>query len=410
MSYPPLLGCTRFHERLHTLVCPKYRGSQPLDGLYPDRWSVFALHQDPLEVSLPLNWNASISALPSLWAPPSEVEEGVTVRIEEAIQDIEGIEKMISTSSEGSSNIRIELENGYDPQLLKDEITTRVEGLNTLPDEVERPAISVPAWQREVISVALAGPLGERELRDMALQIEEDIRALPEVTQAQVEGIRPYELSIEISERTLREFGLTLSEISNIIRRQSLDLSAGSIKTNGGEVLIRTKGQAYVKEDYADLVILSRPDGTRLRLGDIATITDDFDEIPIITKFNGQPALTVEVYRIGDQNAITVAAAVRKYIAEKSVLLPEGITLETWRDRSKTVSARLKTLTDSALQGGNSCFAATGIIPPSLCRLLGLHRDPRELHGECVVDAGTWSHPEHHQLVCLHPGVGHCGR
>ena len=99
----------------------------------------------------------------------------------------------------------------------------------------------------------------------------------------------------------------------------------GSIKTNGGEVLIRTKGQAYVKEDYADLVILSRPDGTRLRLGDIATITDDFDETPIITKFNGQPALTVEVYRIGDQNAITVAAAVRKYIAEKSILLPEGI-------------------------------------------------------------------------------------
>ncbi|MEC7166637.1 MAG: efflux RND transporter permease subunit, partial [SAR324 cluster bacterium] len=236
-------------------------------------------------------------------APPSEVEEGVTVRIEEAIQDIEGIEKMISTSSESSSNIRIELENGYDPQLLKDEITTRVEGLNTLPDEVERPVISVPAWQREVISVALAGPLGERELRDMALQIEEDIRALPEVTQAQVEGIRPYELSIEIPERTLREFGLTLSEISNIIRRQSMNLSAGSIKTNGGEVLIRTKGQAYVKEDYADLVILSRPDGTRLRLGDIATITDDFDEIPMMTTFNGQPALTVEVYRIGDQNA-----------------------------------------------------------------------------------------------------------
>ena len=295
-------------------------------------------------------------------APPSEVEEGVTVRIEEAIQDIEGIEKMISTSSEGSSNIRIELENGYDPQLIKDEITTRVEGLNTLPDEVERPAISIPAWQREVISVALAGPLGERELRDMALQIEEDIRALPEVTQAQVEGIRPYELSIEIPERTLREFGLTLSEISNIIRRQSLDLSAGSIKTNGGEVLIRTKGQAYVKEDYADLVILSRPDGTRLRLGDIATITDDFDETPIITKFNGQPALTVEVYRIGDQNAITVAAAVRKYIAEKSVLLPAGITLETWRDRSKTVSARLKTLTDSALQGGMLVLLLLGLF------------------------------------------------
>ena len=318
----------------------------------------------PLEVFPSIELEQVNIRTPFPGATPAEVEEGVTVRIEEAIQDIEGIKKMISTSSEGSSNIRIELENGYNPQLLKDEITTRVEALNTLPDEVERSVISVPtsAWQREVVSVALAGPLSERELRDMALQIEEDIRALPDVTQAQVEGIRPYELSIEISEQTLREFGLTFSEISNIIRRQSLNLSAGSIKTNGGDVLIRTKGQAYVQKEYEDLVILSRPDGTRLRLGDIATIKDDFDETPIITKFNGQPALTVEVYRIGDQNAITVAAAVRRYIAEKSALLPEGITLETWRDSSKTVSARLQTLTGSALQGGILVLLLLGLF------------------------------------------------
>ena len=318
----------------------------------------------PLEVFPSIELEQVNIRTPFPGATPAEVEEGVTVRIEEAIQDIEGIKKMISTSSEGSSSIRIELENSYNPQLLKDEITTRVEALDTLPDEAERSVISIPtsAWQREVISVALAGPLGERELRDMALQIEEDIRALPDVTQAQVEGIRPYELSIEISEQTLREFGLTFSEISNIIRRQSLNLSAGSIKTNGGDVLIRTKGQAYVQKEYEDLVILSRPDGTRLRLGDIATIKDDFDETPIITKFNGQPALTVEVYRIGDQNAITVAAAVRRYIAEKSALLPEGITLETWRDSSKTVSARLQTLTDSALQGGILVLLLLGLF------------------------------------------------
>ena len=316
----------------------------------------------PLEVFPSIELERVNIRTPFPGATPAEVEEGVTVRIEEAIQDIQGIEKMISTSSEGSSRIQIDLENGYDPQFLKDEITTRVEALNTLPDEVERPVISVPAWQREVISIALAGSLSERELRDMALQIEEDIRALPEVTQAQVEGVRPYELSIEIPEQTLQEFGLTFSEISNIIRRQSLDLSAGSIKTSGGEVLIRTKGQAYIKEDYADLVILSRQDGTRLRLGDIAIIKDEFDETPIITKFNGQPALTIEVYRIGEQNAITVAAAVRRYITEKSALLPEEITLGTWRDRSKTVSARLQTLTDSALQGGILVLLLLGLF------------------------------------------------
>jgi multidrug efflux pump subunit AcrB len=285
-------------------------------------------------------------------ATPAEVEEGVTVRIEEAIQDLEGIKEIVSTSSEGSSRVDVELEKGFDLKQLRDDVATRVEGLTTLPDEAERPAVSIPTFQREVISVVIAGPLTERELRALAMQVEEDLQGLPDVTQVELEGARPYELSIEISERVLREYNLTLSDVSAAIRRQSLDLSAGSIKTGGGEVLIRTKGQAYNQQNFEEMVVLTRNDGTRLLLKDIATIRDDFDETPILTRFNGQPALSIEVYRVGEQSAIGVAEAVKQYIAEKQALLPASVKLDYWRDRSRIVEARLQTLTDSALQGG----------------------------------------------------------
>ncbi len=285
-------------------------------------------------------------------ATPAEVEEGVTIRIEEAIQDLEGIKELTSQSSEGNSRVTAEVESGYDTRRLMEDIKTRVDTLNTLPDEVKKSVVSIPQRRREVISVVLAGDISERELRELGEQVRDDLIGLPNVTQADLEGARPYEISIEISEVTLREYGLTFADVSNAIRRGSLDLSAGSIKTQGGEVLIRTKGQAYQKQDFENIVILTRTDGVRLRLKDIAVIEDGFEETPILTKFNNQSAVMIEVYRVGNQNAIDVAAAVREYIDQKKTQLPETITMTYWRDRSKIVKARLKTLTDSALQGG----------------------------------------------------------
>lgn len=285
-------------------------------------------------------------------ATPAEVEEGVTIRIEESIQDLQGIKEITSQSSEGSSRVTVEVESGYDDRVLLEDIKTRVDALNNLPADADKPNIYIPQSRREVISVVLAGNLTERELRQLGEQVRDDLIDLPNVTQVELEGSRPYEIAIEVSEITLREYGLTFADVANAIRRGSLDLSAGSIKTQGGEVLIRTKGQAYRKEDFENIVILTRNDGVRLKLKDIARIEDGFEETPILTKFNNQPSVMVEVYRVGNQNAIDVADAVKGYIEQKRAQLPEEITITYWRDRSQIVKARLQTLIDNAIQGG----------------------------------------------------------
>ncbi len=285
-------------------------------------------------------------------ATPAEVEEGITIRVEEAIQDLEGIKEITSQSSEGSSLVIAEVESGYETRRLMEDIKTRVDALTTIPDEAEKSVVSIPQRRREVISVVISGDLSERELHQLGEQVRDDLISLPNVTQVELEGVRPYEISIEVSEITLREYGLTFADVSEAIRRGSLDLSAGSIKTQGGEVLIRTKGQAYQREDFENIVIFTRTDGVRLRLKDIATIEDGFEETPILTKFNNQPAVMVEVYRVGQQNAIDVADAVKGYIEKMESQLPENINITYWRDRSRIVKARLNTLTDNAIQGG----------------------------------------------------------
>ncbi len=284
-------------------------------------------------------------------ATPAEVEEGVTIRIEEAIQDLEGIKEITSRSVEGSSRVTVEVDN-HDPRELMEDIKSRVEGLNNLPDEAEKSIFTVPERRREVISVAISGNISERELRQLGEQVRDDLAALPGITQLEMEGARPYELAIEVSEITLREYGLTFSEVATAIRRGSLDLSAGSIKTQGGEVLIRTKGQAYQKAEFENIVISTRPDGTRLLLKDIASINDGFEETPILTKFNGEPAVMIEIYRVGQQSAIDVSDTVKAYIEEFRTQLPEGVSVTVWRDRAKIVKARLNTLLTSAWQGG----------------------------------------------------------
>ncbi|WP_243647319.1 efflux RND transporter permease subunit [Aestuariirhabdus litorea] len=285
-------------------------------------------------------------------ATPAEAEESVTVRIEEAIHDLEGIEKLRSRSVEGRSQVTVEVASGFDSRELMNDIKSRVDAISTLPEDAERPVVATRKRTREVISVVASGDLSEMELRLLGERIRDDLVRLPGISQVELEGVRPYEISIEVDERTLKEFGLTLEQVADRLGNSSLDLSAGNIRARSGEVLVRTKGQAYTQREFEEIVILTRSDGTLLHLSDIATVRDGFDENLIINSFNGKPAVLVEVYRIGDQSAIEVADAVKQYIAETAPTLPEGVDLGFWRDRSKIVKARLKTLTDSALQGG----------------------------------------------------------
>ncbi|MGO2075746.1 MAG: efflux RND transporter permease subunit, partial [Pseudoalteromonas sp.] len=168
----------------------------------------------------------------------------------------------------------------------------------------------------------------------------------------ELSGVRDYEIAIEVSQDVLRQYSLSLSDISSAIGKSSSDISAGNLKTDGGDVLIRSKGQAYRKDEFAQIVVKRQSDGTIIRLGDIANISDDFEETPVRTRFNGKQAAFLDVYRIGPQSAITVADKVKEYIHEQQASLPQGFELSYWDDNSEVVKSRIATLTTNAMQGG----------------------------------------------------------
>jgi multidrug efflux pump subunit AcrB len=285
-------------------------------------------------------------------ATPEDVEQGVTIRIEEAVQDLEGIKQIFSRSSEGSGSVTIEVESGYDPRELLADIKSRVDAINTFPGDAEKPIVALAERKREVIAVTVSSDYGEKETREYAEKVRDQILRLPNVTQVELSGVRDYELAIEVSQDTLRQYSLSLAQISSAIANSSSDISAGNLKTEGGDVLISSKGQAYRKDEFASIVVKNQADGTIIRLGDIATIKDDFEETPVRTRFNGKQAAFIDVYRIGPQSAITVADDVKNYIEEQQATLPRGFKLSYWDDDSELVKSRIATLTSNALQGG----------------------------------------------------------
>ncbi len=319
--------------------------------------------------------------IPYLGAAPQEVEEGVCVKVEEAIQDIEGIKKIRSYSSEGSGTIIIEIETDYDVGTKLDEIKNRVDAISTFPAETEKPIIYEQKIEQEVLWMTVSGDMDERSLKELSKQIREEIITLnpaslegdrpswkkmvmpySRVTQAQVRGDRGYEISIEISESTLREYGLTFSDVVAAVRKSSLDLPAGSIKTDGGEILLRTKGKAYYGPEFEEIVLMTQADGTRLHLRDVATVIDGFQDYNAMLEFDGESALAIQVFRVGDQNALDISRTIRRYIEVRSETLPEGVELNVWFDSSIALKGRLSLMLRNALLGGGLVFLALALF------------------------------------------------
>ncbi|MBR9911831.1 MAG: efflux RND transporter permease subunit [Gammaproteobacteria bacterium] len=285
-------------------------------------------------------------------ATPEDAELGLATRIEEAIKDLQGIKEYSSVSAEGGTAVRIQAEEGYDARLLLDDVKSRVDSINTFPVGAERPVISLAQRRRAAITLTIAGDVSELEMRELGEQLQQDILQLPNVTQADIEGVRDYEVAIELRQDRLREFNLTLSEVAEAISQSSLDLSGGNISALGGDVLIRSKGQAYRRDDFEEIVIKSNPNGTLLRLGDIATVTDGFEEKAVRTRFNGRLAAIVDVFSVGDQSVIEVADKVKAYVEKRRETLSDNIELHYWNDKSVVIKKRINTLASNAIQGG----------------------------------------------------------
>ena len=284
-------------------------------------------------------------------ATPNEVEEGVILHIEESLANLVNIKHITSGAFEGRASVTIEIKKDFDLDKSLNEIKSRVDAISNFSEDVERPVVSTQVRIRENISLVVSGELSERELHEYTTLIRDEVNQLPNITQTAISGLRPYEISINISERVLQRYGLTLANISQAIKASSRDIPAGILKTNAGEIRVRTLGQSYSKADFAKISIIKNTDGTQVRLGDIATIKDDFSEVPLYAMFDDEKSGIIEVYRVGDQSALKISETIKQYIDERNDTLPPNITLSYWKDNAKVVKARLQTLTTSALQG-----------------------------------------------------------
>ncbi|MEE2664145.1 MAG: efflux RND transporter permease subunit [Myxococcota bacterium] len=300
-----------------------------------------------------------------LGAAPEEVEEGVCIRIEEEIQGITGIEKLTSSAAEGACGVTAELLQGYPVDRALSEIKNAVDSITTFPEETEKPIVNYVSSRRTAMQIAVSGNTDERSLKVFGERVRDGISSLPEVTQVDLFNARRYEIAIEVAEETLRRYGLSFDEVVRAVRRGSLDRPGGSIKTRAGEVLLRTKGQAYSAPEFERIVVRTREDGTRLLLGEIANVVDGFEEDERYATFDGNPAVTVKVDRVGEQSVLEVVEATNQYLIEMQARLPEGIELTVWRDSSQGLRDRLSLM----FRNGATGFVLVFIVLALFLRL-----------------------------------------
>ena len=301
-------------------------------------------------------------SVPYPGAGPEEVEEGIILKIEDNLTGVDGIKQIKSTAAEGSGTVMVEVSEGMDPDKLLQDVKSEVDRITTFPLDAEKPIISKVLNRREVISVVVYGDLPERSLREQAERVQDELLTLPQITQVDLGGVRPYEISIEIAEEDLRRYQLTLEAVAGRIRKASLDLPGGTVRTEGGEILLRTKEKRYFGPEYADIVILTRADGTQVRLRDIASVKDTFRETDTFATFDGKPAAMVKVYRVGEQKPTEISLLVDAYVKEKQGQLPPDLHIATWNDTSELLESRMNLLMKNAGFGLVLVFLVLGLF------------------------------------------------
>ncbi|MGD9369350.1 MAG: efflux RND transporter permease subunit, partial [Desulfobacteraceae bacterium] len=261
-------------------------------------------------------------------ASPEEVERGIILAIEEAVQDIKGIKEFSATASEGSGSVTVEVLEGEDAQQVGQDIKNEVDRITSLPEEAEEPRVTVAKRKRYVVSLALFGNQSQWVLREMAEIIRDRLLLDPEITQVDFSGVRDYEISIEIPQSRLRSYNLTLSAVAQTLRQAAVEMPGGAIKTEAGDVLVRVKERRDYADEFGRIPVITANDGTQVLLEEIAVIRDGFEETDMYATFNGQPAVMLEVYRVGDQTPTSVSAAVHRKIKEIKQILPQGLNIE----------------------------------------------------------------------------------
>ena len=284
-------------------------------------------------------------------ASPSDIEKSICVRVEERLEGLEGIKKITSTASENLAVISVEIIPEQVVEDMLDKVKAQVDAINTFPDDIEKPTVQQIIAVSEVITIAVDGNLDEDNLINLTEIIKDEIDALPGITYTTLVGKKNREIEIEISENTLRKYGLSLEQISRSINSWSIDLPSGSIESSNGEILIRAKNQGYSIDDFNAIPVITDEVGSVVRLGDISDIHDDFVSNEYELQFNGNDAKLIRVFRVGDQNALDISKSVRDYIDKKIPYLPPGIHITPWNDEALLLQGRIDLLLDNARYG-----------------------------------------------------------
>jgi len=330
-------------------------------------------------------------------ATPEEVEDGIILPVEDAIADVDGIKRVTATAMESMGAVTVEVENGYDVREVMSDLKTKVDAITNFPEKAEKVTLEEARLDMQVMSVAVSANVDEKTLREIGGIVRDGLldykpsepvgglaggkekmmrmlRGTPKITKAALTAVRPYEISIEVSEDTLRRFGLTLQQVANAVRRTSLDLPSGSIRTTAGEVVIRAKGKRYTAREFQDVVVMTKQDGSELLLRDIARVVDGFEDVEISSSFDGRRTVLVNVYRTGEQDTLLIADGVRDYIENVAPSqLPKGVKLELWNDASKLLDGRLSLLIRNGSTGLLLVFIVLALfLRPSLAFLVAL--------------------------------------
>jgi multidrug efflux pump subunit AcrB len=283
-------------------------------------------------------------------ATPAEVEEGITRRVEEAVFGIDGVDRVISRASENLGSVTLELKDFVDADKVRDDAEAAVEQLIDFPPEdAEQPKIVRAETLSDVLTIVVSSEMGERELRRGAEMIEEELLALPGVSLVSLLGARDYEIAIEISEDSLRRFDLTMSDVANTIRRSSINLSSGEIRTQGGDLLLRTNTKRTSGDAFEKIVLRADSDGSVLRLSDVATVRDGFTEVDLINQFNGRESVLVKVQKSEAEDVLAIAAEVKTFLEDYTP--PIGIDVSVWDDQTEILQDRISLLLRNGLLG-----------------------------------------------------------
>ncbi len=284
-------------------------------------------------------------------ASPEEVEKGIVIAIEDAVRGIEGVKKVTSTAGEGRGSVSVEVLLGKDPDRVLADVKNAVDRISTFPEEAERPIVNLLENRNLVLNIAVAGDLPERTLRETAERLRDDLAALEGITLVQLGAAKPLEIAVEIPQATLRSYGLTLDQVAAEIRRAALDLPAGSLKTEAGEILFRTTERRDYGREFGEIPIIANRDGSTVRLADIATITDGFADIDLQPGLDGRPAATVDIYRVGEETPLSVSAVALDFLDQFRSEVPAGMAVEVVRDDSTVYRERMELLIRNALIG-----------------------------------------------------------